>query len=482
MLQVRREDLIDRIGPRAVVAAILIYIGALFALRLALSPFLEIDEAQFVGAVDLRFVYGNSHPPLYNWLVRSALELTGWNWALSVALVRAGLLAATYLLVFDTARRLAGKEAGVVALAAAAFMPQLSWMSAHTLAHSLLVTAAAAGVAHALTLIALRPSAGRFLWLGVAAAIGMLGKYNIALLLVPLAVAALAEPVLRRRFATASAWLAPLAFAILSGPALVAAAMQPHASTERLEKLYDAGPFSAIDVPYIGLDGVLSLALSTLASCGIVLALVLLFARHAPPLATRVEAVRRALWRAIAIGLGAFALVALASDLSLVHERYLTPLLMPLPVLAGLHLSSWRRRSVMVAAGMVAFLAVPFGIVGMVTVDNHRFARPYDAAAAAISPALPPGRVAVAASVQDLAANITLALRRAGFDAAVLDDPLAAPAPTLVRLRSGTGPWPGGTPVAPEGMCEAAITRADIPLPNFSGKSLAVTAVVDTAC
>ncbi len=81
--------------------AIIVYIAVLFALRLGLSPFMEIDEAQFVGEVAFAWNYGNSHPPLYNWLVRLALEVTRWHWVPAVALVRLSLLGLYHWLCFE---------------------------------------------------------------------------------------------------------------------------------------------------------------------------------------------------------------------------------------------------------------------------------------------------------------------------------------------------------------------------------------------
>ena len=197
-----------------------------------------------MGAVDLRLVYGNSHPPLYNWLVRGALEATGWNWALSVALVRAALLAATYLLVFDAARRLAGVEGGVLAVAAAALLPQVSWMAAHTLAHSILVMAAAAGVVHALVILAdaasAPPSSGRH-------RAGRRHESQPPFFSSARRVAVRAGP-------------PPCAPALRYRRALLAAAsrrrlrggrpggfIRPRSPRGRLEKLYVDGPFSAIE-------------------------------------------------------------------------------------------------------------------------------------------------------------------------------------------------------------------------------------------
>ncbi|WP_420394381.1 glycosyltransferase family 39 protein [Acuticoccus sp.] len=464
--------------PWQVALVVALYVIALGAVRLGLSPFLEIDEAQFVGAVDLRLVYANSHPPLYNWLVRGALELTGWRWPLAVAFVKAALLATTYLLVFDAVRRLAGPTTGVLALALAALMPQVSWMSAHTLAHSVLVLAGAVGVVAALTATARRATSAAFLALGVAAAVGALGKANIVLLLGGLTVAATLDPFWRGRFADLRALLAPAAFALLAGPAYLAAALQLEASTARVAKLYDDGPFSALDVPLVGLDGVLSLALSALASGGLVALLVAIFARTPPPLDEAAEATRRLLWRAMGIGLGALAALVAAADATVVHERYLIPLLAPLPVVAALHLSGWPRRGAVVAAGATAFAVVPAAMAAMTAFDDHRFARPYDALLAPLVDDLPAGRIGVVSWRHDLAANLTLALRRAGREADILGDPLAG-APDLalaVDRREGR------PPEAPPGFCTVRSTSIEAPLRNLTGRTMTLRATIARPC
>ncbi|MCF3932166.1 glycosyltransferase family 39 protein [Acuticoccus sp. M5D2P5] len=469
---------IDRLAPGTVVAAILLYVAALFVLRLSLSPFLEIDEAQFMGAVDFRLVYDNSHPPLYNWLVRVALDLTGWRWALAVALVKAALLAATHLFIFDAARRLLGTGGGIVALAAAALLPQVSWMSAHTLAHSVLVMAAAAAVVNALVRIAVRPSAPAFALLGLAAGIGAIAKFNMALLLVPLAIAIATDPFMRERFHRTAALLAPLIGLVIATPAWIAAALDFADSTERMEKLYRHNVFEIVDLPVLGIDGVLMLTLAILAWGGVVLALIAAFGEtpeHQGEIAT---SVRRVLWRTIGIGLVLTFVFVLGSDMSAVAERYLTPLLMPLPLLAALALSSWRWRGVLVVAGALAFVAVLFGMVGMVAFDKHRWARPYDAVGAAIAADAPDGRITVASPVPDLAANVTLALRRAGRQAVVEGDRLAEQGPLLVLLWLGHDPLPAGEWEAPGPLCPVATLTPDPKLLNLTGRTMPVTAAI----
>lgn len=272
------------VGAWSAAAAIILYILLLTALRLGLSPFLTIDEARFVGAVDLKLVYASSQPPLYTWLVRGALDLADGRWSLALGLVKGALLLAIYLLVFDAARRVAGVTAGILAVALMAFMPQLSWVSAHTLTHSVLVTAAAAGVVNGVARLATGPRWSACLVLGLSLAAGALAKPEIWVLVLPMGLAMLADRFWFERLASTWTFLIPLLVAVLAGPALVEMASALEASGAQIESLYRDGSFAPIDVPGIGLDGVASLALAAVTSGGAVALLVAAFGRTRPQL------------------------------------------------------------------------------------------------------------------------------------------------------------------------------------------------------
>lgn len=466
------------VRPLLIVAAILAYILLITGVRLGLSPFLEIDEAQFVGAVDIRLVYENSHPPLYNWLVRLALEASGGHWSVAVASVRAVLLLATYLLVFDSGRRLGGAVAGTLAVAMLAFMPQISWMSAHTLAHSILVTAAAAGIVNGLVRLSSGPNWSAYLVIGLSCVVGFLAKPNIAVLIAAALLAMLCDRFWWQRLASPWAFLVPALVAALAGPALYAMAQTAAGSTERIAKLYVEGPFAALDIPGLGIDGVLSLVLSALASAGLVLALVVLFGRRRPQLGVEAEAASRLLWRTMFIGLAIWAAGALAADVSLIHERYLSPVLMPLPVLAAVRLMAWRRWPLLAGVAALAFLAVPVGMAAMSAFDQHRFARPYDALAAQILAQTPPGRILVDASRESLAANMSLAFTRAGRPAWVAKDRHAPMTDVTVVLAPGRG---DALP-APPGLCARSAATVSAPIRNVAGRPMLLRFTIAEPC
>ena len=250
-----------RLAPRAIV----LYILAILVLRLFLSRFMEIDEAQFVGEVAFAWNYGNSHPPMYNWLVRLALELTGWNWVLAVALVRLSLLGLYHWLSFDTARRLGGDRAGVLALTASAFLPQIVWMSIQTTAHTILVISASIGIVHAFALLREGKGTRAYIWFGIWAAIGALAKYNFFIFLVSFLIAAVMTPTIRRQLFQRRIWISIAIFIAAFTPVIVASLNAPLAATAgRMHKLAQAiGYLESFDLPRVGIDGLASLLIST---------------------------------------------------------------------------------------------------------------------------------------------------------------------------------------------------------------------------
>ncbi len=393
---------------------VLIYVAGFFFFRVSLSPFLEIDEAQFVGQVDFRLVYENSHPPLYNWLLRIVLELTRWNWPVSTALVKYGLLLGFYLLAWDAARRLAGPRAALLAVAAVAFLPQIVWQSTHTLAHSVMVMTGSVALVHAAALLYKRQTLWRAVWFGGALALGTLAKYNFALFALPFLIAmAASRPVAQRVYSRLSL-ISLGVFLAAATPTLVAAALDLDASTERLEKLYDPNsPLAWLDLPGVGVDGFVSLLIAALAWAG-PLAAVWASARFydrktAEPAAGAEHPLIAPIGWATLGAVGAFATVVLAADMQQVHERYLTPLLAAGPIWLACRLPLAASARAVLPLAAVAFLAAPVGVYAMVQTQKHRYALPYPTVAAQI-------RLAEATPVPILArrhsdvANLTLAL------------------------------------------------------------------------
>lgn len=485
-------------AARLVPWLILGYVGLLFITRMALSPrFLEIDEAQFFGAVDFRLVYDNSHPPLFNWWLRALLELTDWRWALACALAKFSLLGAFYALSWDLARRLGGGDgesrsaalrAGLLAVCAAAFLPQIIWQSAHTLAHSIMVLAGVVAMAHAAWRAVERPSAARMAWLGAAAALGALAKFNFFLFALPFLAALAAAPALRARLFRPTGWVGVGVFALLAGPSLAAAALDFGASAARLDKLYVAtGKFAGLDPPGLGVDGLFSLVAAA-AAWAAPLAVVWIIARGLdrraesanvgrglrvelgrgapPPGALDPEPLRAAfvaaIGRAMLWAMAAFAVIVLLADMHRVHERYLTPILAPLGVWLACARPLRASAPLFAAAAAAVFLAAPLGVAGMVMTTPHRYAMPFEAIAAEIA-FREPGTTAIRSRPSGDAANLAIARGGPAARSPQGHHPIGD---ALLMTWRGDRPLPEAR--APEGFAPAGPRRvATAPLTNW---------------
>ena len=355
-------------------------------------------KSQFVGQTHLALGYGNSHPPLYNWLITGALALTGGYWPAAVALVKNLLLAGTYLLAFDTARRVTGRAlTGLIVVGSFMLLPQIVWKSQITLAHSVLVMFAVVASMHAVVRIARRGDLASYLWLGLAAAIGALAKYNFLLVLGRLLIAAFSIPYLRARLFTAKARLClrRLRRAVHAASRLGAAAPR-RSPRERMAKLERDNAVSAASTcPGSDLDGFLALLVAIAAWAGPLLLAwfaIRYLSRDEAEAAARlamasdITAFAQLFGRTTAIGVGAFAAILLLGDLHSVHERYITPMLMPLALLAGASLAAgsaaFARRSTSCGSSAAAALLMVTAWPLWIAFGREQFAYPYAAFAA----------------------------------------------------------------------------------------------------
>lgn len=403
---------------------ILLYFAAQVLIRVSLSANLETDEAQFVGQTYLALGYNNSHPPLYNWLIAGALGLTGGYWPAALALVKNLLLAGTYLLSFDVARRVTGRALpGLLIVASFLLLPQIVWKSQITLAHSVLVMFAVVAVLHAVVYAVEEGDPASFLWLGLAAATGALAKYNFFLVLTAIVVAAWSIPSMRGRlFAPRLNWSLAILAAVMT-PHYLWALQNLSQTTARMVKLdRESSAFAAIDIPLIGVDGFLSLLVS-LAAWAAPLLIVWFTIRHFSVGAVesddlnwrRTQTYGRFFGRTALIAMGIFAAIVLFGDLHSVRERYLTPMLMPLPFWLAF---AWPLEDR--ARAPIHFLRVGAVIaVLMVTVwparvlfGKDHLAYPYRAFAQSLADAMP-GPFAVLGAHDKYGANIAIRLERA---------------------------------------------------------------------
>jgi 4-amino-4-deoxy-L-arabinose transferase-like glycosyltransferase len=164
--------------------------------------------------------YG-AQPPLYTYLVKALLAITGPAvWPL--LLLKAGLLSLLVAAVLCIGHELRLRtDQHLLALSGLALIPQFIWEAQRDLTHSVLATAVAALTLLQLLRLLRRPEPLQFVGLGALAALGMLSKYSFVVFLASLAIAAFSLPTLRQ------ALLRPaLALGVLAGLLVLA----PHLS------------------------------------------------------------------------------------------------------------------------------------------------------------------------------------------------------------------------------------------------------------
>jgi lipopolysaccharide core galacturonosyltransferase RgtB len=353
---------------------VICYFVVQLCVRLVIASPLEVDDAEMVGQIDWALGYPNSHPPLYHWLVRICYDLFH-SWPAATAFPKYALLAVAYLLVYHGARRASGSViTGAVAVAFFFFIPVVCWKTQTKLTHSILGFTATAAVLHALVCILLRPGWKAFVWLGIAATIGLLAKYNFLVVLLSGVIAASVVGDVRRLFRTRAALLAVAIPVLLTLPHLLWIRAHPRLTTENLYRLQVAGGPLGLHLKADSIwDGVISLFVVTATSAGpmflVCLAATLIFRRERPAAGSTeffAEKVMRQFigWMVIS-EMVIFIVVVLAGGFSQVHERYLLVLLPPLPLWFALW---WRAANRPKASGATLILSGALAV--LITVET----------------------------------------------------------------------------------------------------------------
>ena len=406
---------------RRTVWIILAYFAAQLAIRVGLSGNLETDEAQFVGHTHFAPGYGNSHPPLYNWLVAGALWITG-SWAGAVAIVKTAFLAGTYLCIYDAGRRISGRHlTGLIVAASLLFLPQIVWQSQVTLAHSVMVMFGVAATLHAVMLIRDRGRLVDFLWLGVAISIGGYAKYNYFFALVAIFLAAYTVGQFRERLFTIKLIWPAVFFTLVYMPHAVWAISNISETTQRMARLdSERTVFSIVDLPILGIDGLFEIGIATLAWAGPLAAVWfsvwwLTSTERSDGLDGDRAAAARFFARVTLLSVALFALLVLLGDFHSVDERYMTPLLMALPLwLAAAWPLELHGRAPVHFLRTAGVLVVLMLIVwpGLILFGKEKLAFPYPQFAAEMRDETS-GRISVIGSPNRIGANLVIRLDNA---------------------------------------------------------------------
>ncbi|MGG6898443.1 glycosyltransferase family 39 protein [Rhizobium sp. BR 315] len=169
------------------------------AIRIFISGSLRIDEAQqfFVGQW-LAWGY-DAQPPLYNWLQYGVFHVFGMSVA-SFVILKNLLLFLVYASYHKLLRLLVvDKKLAAVGTLSLLTMPQIFWQAQRDLTHTVLTLLAVVMLIYFVVTTIRRPTLISYAMIGLWAGLGMLTKYNFALVVMSVFVAALCHPEGRKR-------------------------------------------------------------------------------------------------------------------------------------------------------------------------------------------------------------------------------------------------------------------------------------------
>jgi Dolichyl-phosphate-mannose-protein mannosyltransferase len=160
-------------------------------IRLAVRDAVEHDEAeQLLLTQTLALGYG-PHPPLYTWLQAALFAVLGVG-VPALTLLKHAVIFAVYLGYYVVARRLLGDDRlAWIAAGSLWLMPQMAWEAHRDLNHTVLATALTIATFGLFFRLTEDRRARLYLGLGALVALGLLSKYNFALFVGMLALAAL---------------------------------------------------------------------------------------------------------------------------------------------------------------------------------------------------------------------------------------------------------------------------------------------------
>lgn len=180
-------------------ALLFLYFVLSAIIRLSLPHSLRLDEAEQIYMSQwLSWGYG-AQPPLYNWLQQAVFAITGPS-IVGIVILKNALLFACFAFYWLAASTVIRDPAlRLAAIAGLVTLPQVSLVAQQDLTHTIVLLAVTALFLFAFFRTLTAPSLGSYLLAGLTVGLGVLSKYNFALLPVVAILALLPDPALRKR-------------------------------------------------------------------------------------------------------------------------------------------------------------------------------------------------------------------------------------------------------------------------------------------
>ena len=200
-------------AARKFLALAFAYFALQTILRVLTTHSVELDEAeQLVMAQEFRWGYG-VQPPLYTWIQSLFFGVFGVN-ILALALLKNLILFGQCFFIFRAVREMTvDVRAAAVASSSLFLLPQFAWESQRDQTHSVLAVMLGAALLCTLIRLTKKQTVFGYALFGLLGALGCLTKYNFAVFLVALPLAALSLKEFRGVFLDRRAWWAAFIFA-----------------------------------------------------------------------------------------------------------------------------------------------------------------------------------------------------------------------------------------------------------------------------
>ena len=176
-----------------------IYFALHTVARAMISTSLVFDESEQAFLTQWLSLGYNSQPPLYTWAQLGLFKVLGTS-VLSMAVLKNACLLATYLFMFGFVYRATeDTRAAIIASIGLVTIPQIGYESHRDLSHTVAVSMATAALFYSTVSVVQSRSLRHYAAIGIAVTIGVMSKYNFAMIVVGLMLAAATLPNYRKR-------------------------------------------------------------------------------------------------------------------------------------------------------------------------------------------------------------------------------------------------------------------------------------------